>query len=105
MAINAELLAKVKACLRISHTALDEDVSDNIAACLADLQVCGVQQAKLDTSKELDPLILNAVKLYCKAAYTDDPAKAARYQNGYDALKACLMMSEGYGYEEADGDD
>ena len=99
------LLSKIKNSLRISHTALDEDVSDNVTACLADLQVCGVVKSKLDATEELDPLILNAVKMYCKAAYTDDPVKAARYQNGYDALKACLMMAEGYGYEEADADD
>ena len=101
MAISESLLAKVKASIRISHTALDEDVSDTIAACLADLRVCGVQESKLDASTELDPLILNAVKMYCKGAYTDDTVKAARYQGGYDALKSCLMMAEGYSYEEA----
>ena len=96
-----ELLSKIKTSLRISHTALDEDVQDTIDACLADLRVCGVQESKLDATKELDPLVLNAVKLYCKKEYTDDTVKAARYQGGYDALKSCLMMAEGYGYEEA----
>lgn len=90
------LLSKIKTSLRISHTALDEDVLDNISACLTDLRVCGLHEDKLSTDVELDPLILNAVKLYCKAAYTDDPVKAARYQGGYDALKSCLMMAEGY---------
>ncbi len=90
------LLSKIKTSLRISHTALDEDVLDNISACLADLRVCGLREDKLSTDTELDPLVLNAVKLYCKAAYTDDPVKAARYQGGYDALKSCLMMAEGY---------
>ena len=97
----AELLSKIKTSLRISHTALDDDVQDTIDACISDLRVCGVQEQKLDTSKDLDPLILNAVKLYCKKEYTDDPIKAARYQGGYDALKSSLMMAEGYGYEEA----
>ena len=105
MATNEELLAKVKTSLRISHTALDEDVADNIAACLTDLQVCGVQAAKLDTSAGLDPMILNAVKLFCKAAYTDDPVKAARYQGGYDAMKSCLMYAEGYSWKEAGTDE
>lgn len=105
MATLSELFAKVKTSLRISHTALDEDLQDTIGACFMDLRVCGVQESKLDGTVELDPLILNAVKLYCKAAYTDDPVKAARYQGGYDALKSCLMMAEGYGYEEADADD
>lgn len=95
-----ELLKKIKTSLRISHSALDEDVQDTINACLTDLRVCGVQESKLDSSKELDPLILNAVKLYCKKEYTDDTAKAARYQEGYDALKSCLMMAEDYGWEE-----
>lgn len=103
--MTEELLKKVKASLRISHTALDEDVQDNIQACLADLRMCGVMEGKLDTSKELDPLVLNAVKLYCKKEYTDDPVKAARYQGGYDAMKSCLMMAEGYSYEEAVADE
>ena len=104
MATSEALLAKVKTSIRVSHTALDGDIQDNIDACLADLQLCGVMQEKLH-AEELDPLILNAVKLYCKAEYTDDPVKAARYQGGYDALKSCLMMAEGYSWEEAASDD
>lgn len=100
-----ELLSKIKTSLRISHTALDEDVQDTIDACLTDLRVGGVYEVKLDTSKELDPLVLNAVKLYCKAEYTDDPVKAARYRGGYDALKSVLMVAEGYIYEEAVADE
>lgn len=99
------LLTKIKASIRISHTKLDEDVTDTIDACFADLQVAGLRAEKLDPAQEPDPLILNAVKLYCKAAYTDDPVKAARYQGGYDALKSCLMMAEGYGWKEAVADE
>lgn len=106
MVIGAELLAKIKTSLRISHTSLDDDVADTISACLADLQVCGVREEMLSPDDiELPPLILVAVKLYSKADYTDDPIKAARYREGYDQLKACLMMAEGYGYEEAPADE
>ena len=105
MAIDPGLLKKIKTSIRISHNALDDDVDDNITACLADLCVVGVLAEKLDPSQELDPLILRAVKMYCKKEYTDDPDKAARYQAGYDSLKACLMMAEGYGYKEADSDE
>lgn len=94
MAIEHELLKKVKTSLRISHSELDVDVADTIEACLADLKVCGVQ-----APDAADALILNAVKLYCRAAYTDDTVKAAAYQARYDSLKACLMMAEGYGGE------
>lgn len=106
MVIGAELLAKIKTSLRITHTSLDDDVADTISACLADLQVCGVREEMLSPDDiELPPLILVAVKLYCKADYTDDPIKAARYKEGYNQLKACLMMAEGYGYEEAPADE
>ena len=94
MAIEQDLLIKVKNSLRISHDLLDDDLTDTIAACLADLQVCGVQDPQ-----QTDPLIMNAVKLFCKVAFTDDTGKAAAYQERYDALKACLMMAEGYGRE------
>lgn len=96
MAITQSLLTKVKKSIRITHTALDEDIADSIRAALSDLAMCGIASEKLDPSQELDPLILNAVKMYCKKEYTDDTAKAARYQEGYDALKASLMMAEGY---------
>lgn len=97
---TTDTLAKVKQALRISHHILDEDVMADIDACLADLGVCGI--VNID---ETDPLIYNAIKLYCRAGYTDDPTKAAAYQQRYDALKGCLMAAEGYGWqEEADGD-
>lgn len=97
--MSTTLLPKIKAALRISHAALDEDIQADIDACLADLEVCGVTYASIG-----DPLIFKAVKLYCKASYTDDPAKAARYQDGYNTMKACLMMASGYG-READSDE
>lgn len=85
-------IEKIKTDLRISHTALDGDISDTIDACLADLVIVGV-----DAPDETDTTILAAVKLYCRAAYTDDQAKATAYMERYNALKATLMMAEGYG--------
>ena len=96
MDIDQGLLLKIKNNLRISHSALDDDVEDTIAAALTDLHVCGVQEPSAADPQELDPLILNAVKLYCKAEYTDDPAKSAVYMERYNALKACLMGAEDY---------
>ena len=98
MAIDPTLLSKVKTTLRISHTALDDDLTDNITACLKDLEVCGVRTPDPD-----DPLILNAVKLYCRAEFTDDTGKAADYMARYNALKSCLMMAGDY--REATGDE
>ena len=84
------MLEKIKIALRISHNKLDDDIQSNIDACLADLEVCGIVFAET-----ADPLILNAVKLYCRSIYTDDPGKGAEYLRRYEALKSCLMMAEG----------
>ena len=96
-----DLLSKIKTHIRIRHTVLDDDVQDTIDACIQDLRTVGILESKLDTSgEEMDPLILQAIKMKCKAEYSEDPAKAARYQAGYDNMKACLMMAEGYGWED-----
>ena len=96
------ILDKVKLAIRISHTKLDTDIQDNITGCLTDLQVHGIKYAD-----ESDPLILNAVKLWCKSIYTDDTAKAAEYMARYVALRDCLKAAEGYGWkaEEAEADE
>lgn len=91
-ATRTSTLEKIKDDLRIKHTALDEDLSDQIAACLSDLAICGIADPD-----ETDKTILAALKLWCRANYTDDTNKAAAYQQRYDSMKACLMMAEGYG--------
>lgn len=90
-----ETLNKVKAFIRISHDKLNEDIQGSIESCLSDLKMHGVVY-KDDT----DPLILNAIKLYCKALYTDDTAKAAEYQSRYTALRDSLKAAKGYGWKE-----
>lgn len=89
------MLAKIKQALRISHDKLDEDIQADIDACLADLKVCGITHATVVT----DPLILNAVKLYCRSLYTEDTAKGAEWLRRYESLKGSLQMAEGYGRE------
>ena len=87
-------LEKIKLAIRRSHSKLNEDLQADIDACLADLRVVGIVHAG-----EEDPLILNAIKLYCRSTNTDDPAKAAEWLRRYEALKSCLMMAEGYGWK------
>ena len=94
-----DTLTKIKLALRISHTKLDEDIQADIDACMADLEACGVVYATTN-----DPLIYNAVKLWCRSLYTDDPDKGAKYLERYEKLKGSLMMAEGYG-REVDGDE
>ena len=92
---SIETVIGIKTALRISHTKLDDDIMADIDACLADLKVCGIL-----APDETDPLIFNAIKLYCRSLYTDDPAKGAEYLSRYNALKSCLMMAEGYGWKD-----
>ena len=86
-------LYKIKQALRVTHDKLDDDIQAEIDAARTDLAVAGIVHAAPD-----DPLIYNAVKLWCKASFTDDSAKAAEFLRRYEALKACLMMAEGYGH-------
>lgn len=90
-------LEKIKLTLRISHTKLDEDIQADIDACMNDLKLCGVIHAD-----ESDPLIFNAIKLWCRSLYTDDTTKAAEWLRRYESLKACLQVAEGYGWRAGD---
>lgn len=83
---------RAKVDLRITHNRLDADIADMIDACLADLRSCGVRDPQ-----EGDPLILNAIKLWCRASYTDDTVKAAAYMQRYNSFKATLQVAAGYG--------
>ena len=87
-----DTLTKIKQAIRRTHDKLDEDLQADIDACIADLRSVGVVYAD-----ETDPLVYNAIKLWCRALDTDDTAKSAEYMRRYDALKASLMMAEGYG--------
>lgn len=89
---RAHTVSCLKTDLRICHIALDDELSDQVDACLADLVLCGV----VDPAEE-DPNILSALKLWCRAAFTDDTTKAAAYTQRYNEKKAVLMMAEGYG--------
>lgn len=88
-------LKKVKNAIRISHSVLDDEIDSDIEACLADLKIHGIL-----TPVETDPLIYNAIRLYCKANYTDDTAKAEAFRQGYVDLRNHLKMAAGYGREE-----
>ena len=92
-------LVKIKQAIRRTHNKLDEDLKADIEACIADLRTGGVVYAD-----DTDPLVYNAIKLWCRASDCDDPVKAAEYWTRYEALKGSLMMAEGYGYPKEDAD-
>lgn len=89
------LLQKVKLAIRIKHAALDDEILDNIQACLLDLRVHGIVH-----KDETDVLIQNAVKLYCRAEYTEDLELSDKLRERYVELRDCLKAAEGYGWKD-----
>ncbi|MED3972254.1 DNA-packaging protein [Priestia megaterium] len=85
------MIEKVRKTLRISHTALDDDIQDLIDAALMELQLSGVK--KLD---EDDPLIIRAVKVYCKAEFGFDNPDAERFRESFEALRTHLSLAGDY---------
>lgn len=93
-------LVKIKQAIRRTHNKLDEDLKSDIESCLADLRAAGVIYAD-----DSDPLIYNAIKLWCRSLDTDDTVKSAEYMRRYEALKGSLMMAEGYGHPKEGADE
>ena len=87
---DKELLEKAKKWMRISGGMVDDEVEQTIAASILDMQNAGVK----NTNKE-DPLIQQAIKLYCKGQSGYDP-DAPKFQVAYEPLKMALALSRDY---------
>ena len=88
------LIEKVRLALRIDNVDFDDDISDLVNAALMDLGIAGV----ITEDKATDPLIIMAVKTYCKVHFGDIESvdKLNRLKASYDEQKAQLQMSTGY---------
>lgn len=81
------LIDSVKSALRITTSDMDDDIKDLICAAKADLRISGVKVI-LDT----DPLVIQAVKLYCKAHFGDNDSNN-KFLNAYQALKISMSLA------------
>lgn len=81
------LIDSVKSALRITTNDMDDDIKDLICAAKADLRISGVKVI-LDT----DPLVIQAVKLYCKAHFGDNDSNN-KFLNAYQALKISMSLA------------
>ena len=90
------LLDIVKLSLGISHTKLDTDIQESIDACKLDLGRVGVRQAK-----DTDPLIVQAIKLFCKWQYNFQ-GQADRYERAYSGLRDSMALCGDYNEVAAD---
>ena len=84
------MLAAVKENLRITSTALDDDIQGDIDAALSDLARVGI-----DTSDQSQPLIIKAVKLYCRWQQ-DYMGKGEQYYKAYTGLMQALALAGDY---------
>ena len=90
------MLEKVKMALRFDDNNLDEEIQDSIDAAIADLKLCGVVESKIVIT---DPLIIRAIKTFCKSEFSSDEREANRYRYSYEMLRDHLTMSIDYNTE------
>ena len=88
------LLDKIRETLRITHNKLDNEIQDMIDACKNDMIISGI--SKID---EEDPLVLQAIKVYCKREYESDMNKRDRYDLAYDSIIKHMGLTKEYGYD------
>jgi hypothetical protein len=88
------LIDDVKLSLRIKTSSLDEEISDLIEACKADLRISGIK-----VIVEKDPLIKRAIVVYCKANFGLDEKDSEKYQRSYDLLKEHMALCSEYNTE------
>ena len=88
--VDPNILASVKRSLRVTTTAFDDEIRELILAGFADLGIAGVEPPSME-----DPLILTALKTYCKVRF-GAPEEYDRLKAAYDEQKAQLSMATGY---------
>lgn len=93
----SRMLGPVKLALRVMTDAFDTEIEGHIDAALLDLDLAGVSVSNADLDADR-PLILQAVKLYCKLHFGEPDRVEAwdRLKSAYDDLKATLSMSTCY---------
>jgi len=87
------MLEKIKPSLRIKSSAFDSEINDLIESAKLDLQISGIDKSKISNS---DPLILQAIKLYCKVNFGLDNKDSDKYQLSYNLLKQSLALCSDY---------
>lgn len=92
-----DILEKVRTAMRIKSSVLDGELMDEIVACQIDLNLAGVNKTDLN-----DKLVMEAVKLYCKAKH-DFGGQGERYERSYENLKRSLALSTKYGEKGNEG--
>lgn len=90
----------MKVTLRISHNALDDEITDLIEEARHDLMLSGISSVLAEKegteTDPIDPLIKRAIKTYVKANFVSDSKEAERFQTAYNLLKNHLTLAGDY---------
>lgn len=84
------MLDAVKRALRLTTDAYNAELQELIDSALLDLGIAGVTEYETD-----DPLVLTAVKTYCRMHF-GSPDDYDRLAQSYDAQKGALQIATGY---------
>ena len=89
---NKLILDKIKTSLRMKKSNnFDEDLMDHIESAKLDLKMTGVINIKLD-----DPLIIQALKYYCRANFALDNKESEKFRFAYENLRDKLALIAEY---------
>ena len=92
------LLDDVKVAVRVASAAYDSELTDLIAAALADMGITDIKSSVL-VSSDPAPLIKRAIITYCKMNFGYAQLSEEHYERlkaSYDEQKAQLLMSSSY---------
>lgn len=91
-----EILAKIKVSLRMKKsTNFDEDLTDHVNAAILDLKMTGVKNIKSN-----DPLIIQAIKYYCRSNFALDNKDSEKFRYSYENLRDKLALTGEYQINE-----
>ena len=90
------MLELIRAALRITTTAFDDEMDAQIEACKKELALAGVTVIDED-----DKLFLHAAILYIKA-YFGYNNESEKYTQAFNAIRDAMALSGDYGYIHED---
>lgn len=85
------MLEKVKLALRITHTLLDDDITETIAQARAEMVRAGVKSEVADSN---NLLVEGAIKTFCQMHYSNDSKMAEGYARSWEYQLDNLRKSE-----------
>lgn len=88
------MIEKIKKSLRISHDALDDDISASIAAARLELVRAGVKTEMAES--ETDELIYLAISTFCKSIYSPLLQDRQAYDESFKYQMDNLRKSKTY---------